>query len=58
LADLLRPAPGIGGLSGGVVVVGDGLQFAEQMRVAQAVLGGGVGVLPCPRVVHGGPPRP
>jgi len=29
LADLLRPAPGVGGLSGGVVV-GDGLQFAEQ----------------------------
>jgi len=54
LADLLRPAPGAGG---GVVVVGDGLQFSEQVRVAQGVPGGGVGVVRGLRIVDGGAAR-
>lgn len=54
VADLLRPAPGAGGLGGGVVVVGDGLQLAEQVRVAQRMPRCGVGVIGGPRVVDGG----
>jgi len=33
-ADLVGPAPGFGGVGGGVVV-GDGLEFAEEVRIMQ-----------------------
>ena len=51
--DLVGPAPGVGSVGGGVVV-GDGLELTEKVRIAQGVLSGGVGVVRRPRVVDGG----